>query len=250
MRWMVRSPPKVSVPAAAPEMVLVAVIGCPPRLHSALAYVHAFGDGVTLVNILFDDFFQNSFCFKNKFNCIASGAMSAKIWRDVVGRILYLLAGIGHGNRQPDFTHDGQVNYIVTHVSNFFERDGFLCHDFAYGLHLKCLSHIDVFQPQVAGTKGNCFRDALGDNAAFHSAQAGERNPGAIVRVEALGFDHIGGVDGVSTFAFHFLSMGSSCLAGCWSREDPDTAVCEHSVYVKKDNFDTSGAVFSRENLI
>src|SRR5579884_3726948 len=105
MRWMVRSPPKVSVPAAAPEMVLVAVIGCPPRLHSALSYVHAFGDGVALVNILFDDFFEDTFCLKDKFDGIASGTVAAWVRGDIVGGIFGLLASIGNGDGKPDLTH-------------------------------------------------------------------------------------------------------------------------------------------------
>ena len=47
----------------------------------------------------------------------------------------------------------------------------------------------DVFEFEVASAQGDGFGDALGDESGLDAGEAGEGDRGAVVSVEAFGFD-------------------------------------------------------------
>ena len=133
---------------------------------------------------------QKALGLKDELDRVAPRAVAARIRRNVVRLVLYLLPRIGHGYRKSALTHDGKIDDIVAHVGNLFERHAFLRHDLAHRLHLERLPHVDKFKLQIARARRHGLADALGDHAAFHPAQTRQRNRRAVVCAVALRLHH------------------------------------------------------------
>src|SRR5208282_1952401 len=110
---------------------------------------------------------------------------------------------------------------------------------------------IHVIHLQIARTEGHRFRDALGDDPGLDSRQASQRNGGAVVGVEALGFDQAGAVETEAALSamrsglFENTLLSSRWLdAGCG--ENPDFAVSQNTVNVEENEFNFAGAGGSR----
>ena len=143
-----------------------------------------------------------------------------------MGHSLDLVAGVGYRNGQSTNAHDGQINHVITHVSDLIERKRSTLHDLAHGLHLVVLSHIDVFHAQGASALGNRLRSALGDDAAVDAADAGQRNPYPVVSMESFGFKG--------------LLRGSK-------GERPYLAIGKHAIDVEENQADPAGAFSGSE---
>ena len=124
--------------------------------------------------IFLDALVQNPVRLENEIDGVAARSLATGIGSDVVGRGLDLVAGVGDRNGQSANPHYGQVNHVVAHVGDLVERKRSPLHDFAHGLYLVVLSHIDVVQAQGASALRNRFRSALGDDAAVDATDAGQ----------------------------------------------------------------------------
>jgi hypothetical protein len=105
---------------------------------------------------------------------------------DDVGLVLDVLAGVGHGEGEAAGAHDGQVDDVVADEGGFFGLEFFAGEDFAEGGEFVGRSLVDVLDFEVAGAEADGLGDALGDDSGLHAAEAGEREAGAVVGVEAL----------------------------------------------------------------
>ena len=167
---------------------------------------------------------------------------AAGIGRDVMRLGLHALARIGHGDGETDFAHGRQIDDVVADVANFVERDAFFRNDFADGLHLEGAALIDKFELEVAGARGHSFADALGDDAAFHAAEASQRDGCAVVRAVAFGLDHGGRVHAEADrfLAAKLLQKAAACGS---AGDKPDGAVGPYAIDVEENDFDFAGAV-------
>jgi hypothetical protein len=163
---------------------------------------------------------------QNEINGVAAGSLTAGIGSDVMGRGLYLVAGVSDGNGQAANTHYGQVDHVITHVGNLVERERSPLHDLAHGLYLVVLSHIDVLHAQGASALRNRFGGALGDEAAVDSPDAGQRNAHPVLSMEP--------------FRLEGLLRGAQ-------GQRPYLAIGEDAIDVEENQANPSGAFSSRE---
>lgn len=95
-------------------------------------------------------------------------------------------------------------------------------------------------------SKGDGLRDSLCDQPRLDPSQASERNCGAVVGMEAFGFDQALAHQPKTALPRVF---GGVILGGLLNssrrREDVQLAVGENAVYVKEQKFDSLGAKFS-----
>src|SRR5208282_1226320 len=91
--------------------------------------------------------------------------------------------------------------------------------------------------------------DAFGDDPGLDARQAGQHNGGAVVGVEALGFDQAGALEpgaGLSPMLRDHAWLSSRLLASRRRGEDPDFAVGENAVDIEKNESNVAGASGSR----
>src|SRR5579883_3261328 len=98
---------------------------------------------------------------------------------------------------------------------------------------------VNVFEFQVAGTQGHRLGDALGDQPALQPTQPGQRERGAIMRVEALGLDHAVADQSETTLILMLGGMGlRGLLCSRGSGKNPDFAVGQHAVDIEQNELD------------
>jgi len=187
---------------------------------------------------------EDTFGFKDELNCVTAGAVAAAIGSDVVRFLLDAITGVGGGDGEADFAHDGQIDDVIADIADFFERYAFLLANFANGTHLERLALIDEFKAEVVGAGGDGFALALGDDAALHAAEAGQRYAESVMGAVAFGFDERFGLDTEADVAMTLGGVGGAFrsrrrVAG----NEPEGAVSEDAVYVEEDDFDFAGAV-------
>ena len=163
---------------------------------------------------------------ENEIDGVPARSLATGIGSDVMGHCLDLVAGVGDRNGQSANPHYGQVNHVIAHVGDLVERKRSPLHDFAHGLYLVVLSHIDVVQAQGASALGNRFRGALGDDAAVDATDAGQRNVYPVMSMESFGFKG--------------LLRGSQ-------GERPYLAVGEDAIDVEENQADPAGAFSGSE---
>ena len=111
----------------------------------------------------------------------------------------------------------------------------------------------DVFEFQIAGAEGDGFGDALGDESGFDAGEARERDRGAVVGVEAFGFDQglalkaESALAGVLGGSFLCALIEDGLLRSGGSGEDEELAIGEDAVDVEEEKFDFAGARLSGE---
>ena len=120
------------------------------------------------------------------FDGVADGALAAAMVGDDVGFVFDVLAGVGDGEGEAAVAHDGKVDDVIADEGGFFGLEIFLRQNFAEGGEFVGRSLVDVLDFQVAGAEADGLRDALGDDSGLDAAQAGEREAGAVVGVEAF----------------------------------------------------------------
>ena len=142
-----------------------------------------------LAEVGFQDFFPLALSFEDELYGVAEGAVASGVRRDVVGLLLYFGAGVFDGDGQSRGAHGGQVDHVVADEGGFFRCDSCFFHDFLKACALVVDALANVFEFQVAGAEGDGFGDAFGDESGLDAGEAGEGDRGAIVGVEAFGFD-------------------------------------------------------------
>ena len=94
---------------------------------------------------------------------------------------------------------------------------------------------MDMLEFKVAGTQRDGLGDALGDQPGFDAAETGERNGGAVMRVESLGLDETLAEETESALVRglgdRFLRR-LPCSGG--SGKDEQLAIGENAVYIEK----------------
>lgn len=124
--------------------------------------------------------------------------------RDVVSFLPDFLAGVFHRDGQSRRAHGGQVDDVVADEGAFFRLEIFLSDDLLEAGALVVDTLVYVFEFQVAGAQRDGFGNALGNEPSLDAGEAGERDRGAIVRVEAFGFDQRLAVQAESALAAVF----------------------------------------------
>ena len=147
-----------------------------------------FGRGV-VGDVGLDAAGERALGFEDVFDGVADGSLAAAVIGDDVGFVFDVLAGVGHGEGEAAGAHDGQVDDVVADEGGFFGLEIFTGEDFAEGGEFVGGSLVDVLDFEVAGAEADGFGDALGDDSGADSAEAGEREAGAVVGVEAFDLD-------------------------------------------------------------
>ena len=190
--------------------------------------------------------------FQDVFDRVAEGAVAAGVGSDVVGFLLHFGAGVFHGDGQACGAHGGEVDYVVADEGGFFRLETFLPHDFFEASTLVLDALMNVLEFQVAGAERDGFGDALGDESGLDAGEAGKGDRGAVVGVEAFGFDQGLAVEAESALAAVLggprLRLGVEDALSCagWGGEDEEFAVGEDAVDVEEQEFDFAGAGLRR----
>jgi len=91
---------------------------------------------------------------------------------------------------------------------------------------------MNVLQPKIAGAQGHGVRLASGDKSGLDAGDAGDRNAGPILSMEAFGFNHD-------------LSGGLGARwAGCRNGKQKKLALGEDTVYIEEKELDFFSAGF------
>ena len=141
---------------------------------------------------------------------------------NVVRLVFHLFARIANGNGKAAIPHDGQIDDIVTDVSDFVGSQVFFLQNLAEYRELVRNALINMVQFEVTRAQSDCLGDTLGDDACFQAAQPGERNAGAIVRIESLGFYDGFAVNGIATVVSprgDMIGSAASAFAGGRNRK-------------------------------
>ncbi len=126
------------------------------------------------------------------FDGVADGALSATVVGDDVGFVFDIFAGVGDGEGESAVAHDGEIDDVVSDEGGLLGLEVFLGEDFTEGGELVGCALGDVLDFEVAGAETDGLRDALGDEPGLDASEAGEGEAGAVMSVEALGFDGSG----------------------------------------------------------
>src|SRR4029077_20540507 len=102
---------------------------------------------------------------------------------------LYFGTRVGHRNCHAATVHDRQVDYIIAHVSGLVRAQAFLREDFFEHRQLVLYPLVNMFEPQIARTQGDRFRDPFRNQSSLDASQLGQRNSRAIVGVKSFGLD-------------------------------------------------------------
>jgi hypothetical protein len=143
----------------------------------------------SLADVGFQNFFPLALRLKDEFDGVAESAVATGIGRNVVRFLLYFGAGIFHSDGEACGAHGGKVDDVVADEGGFVQSDSFFFDDCLKARAFVLDSLTNIFEFQIAGAKGDSFRDALGDESGLDAAETRERDRGAVVGVKAFGFD-------------------------------------------------------------
>ena len=137
----------------------------------------------------FDAAGERSLGFEDVFDGVADGAFASAMVGDDVGLVFDVFTGVGDGEGESTVAHDGKVDDVIADEGGFFRLEMRFLQDLAEGGELVVRSLGDVFDFEIAGAEADGLRDALGDESGFEAAEAGKREAGAVMGVEALDFN-------------------------------------------------------------
>ena len=204
--------------------------------------------GPAFCDVSFHDLLPFSLGLEDEFDGIAEGTVTSGVGSSVVGFLLDFGAGVPYCDGESGGAHGGEVDYIVADEGGFvFGHSGFLDDFFKRGgFVLNALA--DELQFQVAGAKGYSFRNSLRDQTGFDASEASQGDRGAVVGVEAFGFDQGLALETESSLAALVDGLlEDGLLRSRRSGENEEFAVGKDSVYVEEKEFDFAGAGLSGE---
>src|ERR1019366_891233 len=198
-------------------------------------------------DVLFDNLLPFSLRFQDVFDRVAGSPVSPSVGRNPVGFGFDLGTRVFHGDRQPALAHGRQIDHIVAHESGFGGGDPILFQNLRQHRRLVLDALIHVVHLQIARPPGNGFGNALSNAPGLDSRQSSQRNGGAVVGVETLGFDQAGAMESEAALTALFPgllenTLLSSRLRACGRGGNPDFAVGENAVDVEENELNFAGA--------
>src|ERR1019366_8044178 len=198
-------------------------------------------------DVLFDNLLPFPLRFQDVFDRVAGSPVSPSVGRNPVGFGFDLGTRVFHGDRQPALAHGRQIDHIVAHESGFGGGDPIPFQNLRQHRRLVLDALIHVVHLQIARPQSNGFGDALSDDPGLDSRQPSQRNGGAVVGVEALGFDQAGAMESEAPLTALFPGLlENTLLSSRWLAsgrgENPDFAVGENAVNVEENEFNFAGA--------
>ena len=160
-----------------------------------------------------------------------------------MGFFLYLGAGILDGDGQACGAHGRQIDDVVADEAGLLRLEAILFEDFFEASAFVAYALMHVLELEVAGAEGYGFRNSFGNESGLDAGEAGERDGGAVVGMEAFGFDEgsAGETEAALIFVLRGMAAGRSLDSG-GSREDEQFAVGENAVYIEEEELDFAGA--------
>ena len=91
----------------------------------------------------------------------------------VVGFLLNLVAGVGHGDGESAVPHHRQVDHIVSHKPSFARRQALLAQDFFKNRQPVLNALVHMLELQIVGAQRDRFRNSLGNEASLDATKSG-----------------------------------------------------------------------------
>src|ERR1035437_1644260 len=228
----------------APAMLIVKYS---TSIKSQVPSASRVGLAASFRNVVFYHLLPFPLRFQDVFDRVAGSPVSPSVGRNQVGFGFDLGPRVFHGDRQPALAHGRQIDHIVAHESGFGGGDPIFFQNLRQHRRLVLDALIHVVHLQIARPQGNGFGDALGDNPGLDSRQPSQRNGGAVVGVEALGFDQTGTVESEAPLTARLRGLfENTLLSSRWLAsgrgENPDFAVGKNAVDVEENELNFASA--------
>lgn len=105
-----------------------------------------------------------------------------------MGGVLDLAAGVRHRDGKAAVAHYRKIDHVVPDEGNLAGAESLFIQDFTECLQLVLDTLMNVLQFEITGSESHRLGVAPGDQASLYASDTGNRDPGAVLRVEALGF--------------------------------------------------------------
>src|SRR6185437_2482903 len=181
-----RKPTMFSRASAAERQLLTAV-----SQFGFLAVSLLFSYRGSGVNVRFNHLLQRTLCMENVFHRVPPCSVAAARRRLIMCHGFHLRTRIRNGNGQSATAHNRQIDYVIANVCNLLLIKATRPKNLVQYLRFVFRSLKQVINLQVACADGYRFRNALGYHAGLQPAQPRQGYGCAVVRIEALGFNHV-----------------------------------------------------------